>query len=178
VIPGVLNISKAFLCRQLRSRRCCTRRPQARARLCHLSNLSSTLNGNQLLISAQALCRARQQPGCKSMPIVANESETSSSLRLRDCTVNEESHNSIDNISGEICKKVLWRDRKRLRQLHNVLQSHIPLSALYPANVIAMQPCPFCKLFLRVATFITELPQCVAESGLNGACCHTLILES
>ena len=120
-------------------------------------NCFSTL-ASTLAILRETSAVQGQQPGCKSMPIVTNESKTGSWQRLRDYTANEESHSSIDNISGEIRKKVLWRDRKRLRQLHNVLQSHVPLSALYPANVIAMQPRPFCQLFLRVAAFITELP--------------------
>ena len=140
-------------------------------------NCFSTLASTLVIISETSAVQ-RQQPGSKSMSNFANESEMSSWRRLTDWTANKKSHNSIDNISGEVCKKVLWRDRKRPRQLHNVLQGHVPLSALYPANVIAMQPRPFCQLFLRVAALITELPQCVAESGLSGACCHTLILES
>jgi hypothetical protein len=139
-----------------------------------LSTLASTL-----VIIFEASAVQGQQPGSKSMPNVASEMETTTRLSLRNWKAKEKSQNSTDNIiSGKICKKILWRNRKRLRQLHNVLQSHVPLSTLYPADIIAMQPRPLCQLFLRVAAFITELPQCIAESGLNGACCHTLILES
>jgi len=79
--------------------------------------------------------------------------------------------------SGKVYEQIAWRHRKRLRQLHNVFESHIPLATLHPADVIAMQFRSFGEFLLRVASLVAELPQRVAESRFDGACCHTPILE-
>ena len=79
--------------------------------------------------------------------------------------------------SGKVYEQIAWRHRKRLRQLHNVFESHIPLATLHPADVIAMQFRSFGEFLLRVASLVAELPQRVAESRFDGACRHTPILE-
>ena len=66
--------------------------------------------------------------------------------------------------SWKIHKEISWRNGERLRQLHDVFQPHIPLTPLYPADVIAMQTCPFRQFLLRVAPLVAELPQRNAES--------------
>ncbi len=79
--------------------------------------------------------------------------------------------------SGKVDKEVARRHRKRLRQLHDVFEGHIPLATLHPADVIAMQFRSFGEFLLRVASLVAELPQRVAESRFDGACGHTPILE-
>jgi hypothetical protein len=59
---------------------------------------------------------------------------------------------------GKIHKEFSRRNRKGLCQFHDILQSHIPLTALDPADVVAMQPGPFGQFLLRVASLVTELP--------------------
>jgi hypothetical protein len=41
-----------------------------------------------------------------------------------------------------------------------------------------VQSGPFRQFFLRIASFVTELPQSCAKSRLNGAWGHTLMLRS
>jgi len=79
--------------------------------------------------------------------------------------------------SGKVDKEVARRHRKRLRQLHDVFDGHIPLATLHPADVIAMQFRSFGEFLLRVASLVAELPQRIAESRFDGACGHTPILE-
>ena len=79
--------------------------------------------------------------------------------------------------SGKVDKEVARRHRKRLRQLHDVFEGHIPLATLHPADVIAMQFRSFGEFLLRVASLVAELPQRIAESRFDGACGHTPILE-
>lgn len=78
---------------------------------------------------------------------------------------------------GKIYEKFARRHRKRLRQLYNVFESHIPLATLHTAHVIAMQFRAFGEFLLRVASLVAETPQCIAESRFDGACCHTPIFE-
>ena len=80
-------------------------------------------------------------------------------------------------MSGKIRKEVLWRDRKRFCQLYDILQSHVPLSSLYPTYIVPMQFRAFGQFLLRVPSFVAQLPQRGAESRLDGACSHTPILE-
>jgi len=79
--------------------------------------------------------------------------------------------------SGKVYEQVARRHRKRLRQLHDVFKSHIPLATLHTTHVIAMQLRSFGEFLLRVASLVAELPQRVAESRFDGACGHTPILE-
>ena len=79
--------------------------------------------------------------------------------------------------SGKVYEQIAWRHRKRLGQLHNVFECHIPLATLHPADVIAMQFRSFGEFLLRVASLVAELPQPIAESRFYGACYHTPILE-
>ncbi len=76
----------------------------------------------------------------------------------------------------EIRKQLVRLDGKRFRQLDDVLQGHIPLSALDSTDVVAMQSGPFGQLFLGIAPLVAELPQPCAESRLNGAWGHISML--
>ena len=78
----------------------------------------------------------------------------------------------------KVYEKVARRHRKRLGQLHDVFEGHIPLAALHTTHVIAMQIRSFGEFLLRVASLVAELPQRIAESRFDGACGHTPILES
>jgi len=50
-------------------------------------------------------------------------------------------------------------DGKRFCQLDDVLQGDIPFTALYPADVVAMQASPLGQFFLGIAPLVAELPQ-------------------
>ena len=78
--------------------------------------------------------------------------------------------------SREIRKQVAGRNRKRLRQLDDVLQSDVPFAALDAANVIPMQSGALGQFFLGIAPLVAELPQPCAESRLNGAWSHISML--
>lgn len=43
-----------------------------------------------------------------------------------------------------------------LCQLHDIFQSHVPLAAFHPADIISMQVCPLGQLFLRIATLLAK----------------------
>jgi hypothetical protein len=60
--------------------------------------------------------------------------------------------------SREIRKQIARLDGKGSRQFDDVFQSNIPLAALNPTHVIAMQAGPFGQFLLRVAPLIAELP--------------------
>lgn len=80
--------------------------------------------------------------------------------------------------SGKICEHLFRWNRKGLRQLYDVFQSHVPLSALHTANVVTMQARPFGQFLLGVAPFVTQPSQRGAEPGLDRAYGHSSIFES
>ena len=77
---------------------------------------------------------------------------------------------------GKVDEKIARRHRERLRQLYDVLQSDIPLTALDAADVVAMQSGALGQFFLGIAPLVAELPQPGAESRLNGAWGHISML--
>ncbi len=78
---------------------------------------------------------------------------------------------------GKVSEKLFWRDRKSLRQLYDILQSHVPFASLHPADVVAMQSRSFGQFLLRIAAFVAQPSQRIAKSRLNGAGGHSSILE-
>ena len=78
--------------------------------------------------------------------------------------------------SGKIDEEVSWRNGKSLRQLDDILQRDITFATLHAADVVAVQSRSFGQFLLRVASLVAELPQRIAKSGFDGACCHTPIL--
>ena len=61
--------------------------------------------------------------------------------------------------SREIRKQVAGLDRKRLRQLDDVLQGDVPFAALDAADVVPMQTGALGQLLLGIAPLVAELPQ-------------------
>ena len=59
---------------------------------------------------------------------------------------------------GKIDEKISRRNGKSLCQLYDIFESHVSLSPLHAANVVAMQPSPFGQFFLRIASLVAELP--------------------
>jgi hypothetical protein len=78
--------------------------------------------------------------------------------------------------SREICEQVARLDRKRLRQLYDVLQGDVPFAALDAAYVIPMQPGALCQFLLGIAPLVAKLPQPRAKSRLNGVWGHISML--
>jgi hypothetical protein len=60
--------------------------------------------------------------------------------------------------SGKIDEEISWRNGKSLCQLNNIFESHVSLSPLHAADVIAMQSRSFSQFLLRVASLVAELP--------------------
>jgi hypothetical protein len=60
--------------------------------------------------------------------------------------------------SGKIDEEISWRNGKSFCQLNDIFESHVSLSPLHAADVIAMQSRSFGQFFLRVASLVTELP--------------------
>ena len=58
---------------------------------------------------------------------------------------------------GEVREEVPWRYRKGFRQLYDVFQCDIPLTAVHATNVVAMQSGPLGQFFLRVAIGLRAL---------------------
>ncbi len=80
--------------------------------------------------------------------------------------------------SGKIREQLFRWNRKGLRQLYDIFQSHVALSALNTTNVVAMKASPFGQFLLGVAPLVTQPSQRGAEPGLDGAYGHSSILES
>ena len=60
---------------------------------------------------------------------------------------------------GKVDEKIARRHRERLRQLDDVLQSHVPFAALDTADVVAVQSGALGQFFLGIAPLVAELPQ-------------------
>ena len=78
--------------------------------------------------------------------------------------------------SREIREQVARLNRKRLRQLDDVLQGHVPFAALDSADVVAMQSGALGQFLLGIAPLVAELPQPRAKSRLNGVWGHISML--
>ena len=59
---------------------------------------------------------------------------------------------------GKIDEEVSWRNGKSFCQLNDIFESYVSLSPLNSADVISMQPGPFCQFLLGIASLVTELP--------------------
>jgi hypothetical protein len=73
----------------------------------------------------------------------------------------------------KIDKEVFGAYRKCLRQLYDVLQSHVPFSSLDAAHIVAVQSGPFRELLLGIASFLAQSSQRGSKSRLDGASGHT-----
>ena len=78
--------------------------------------------------------------------------------------------------SRKIREKLSGSDRERTRQLHDVLQTDVPFTPFHATDVISMKTGAFRQFLLGESPFLAELPQCIAESRLNGTWGHPPML--